>query len=175
LHISKELFGGLEEKMYLCKKNLSYTLFIMRNKIRTEEDFFNESKRLRAEALILADTLKDHPLRFKIVNEIEMEVEITKSDLKTIVSKNTQDNRFNAFKNKLAQDIRGFLEKAEYEGWREVIPGKHPETAFFAYYSRELDSKAYLCVRKMKNSGIFKPYAIIDQKTFDAEIQNLRK
>ena len=63
----------------------------------------------------------------------------------------------------------------EYEGWREVIPGKHPETAFFAYYSRELDSKAYLCVRKMKNSGIFKPYAIIDQKTFDAEIQNLRK
>ena len=109
--------------MYLCKKNLSYTLFIMRNKIRTEEDFFNESKRLRAEALILSD----------------------------------------------------FLEKAKYEGWREVIPGKHPETAFFAYYSRELDSKAYLCVRKMKNSGIFKPYAIIDQKTFDAEIQNLRK
>ena len=99
--------------MYLCKKNLSYTLFNMRNKIRTEEDFFNESKRLRAEALILADTLKDHPLRFKIVNEIEMEVEITKSDLKTIVSKNTHDNRFNAFKNKLAQDIRGFLEKAE--------------------------------------------------------------
>ena len=48
----------------------------MRNKIRTEEDFFNESKRLRAETLILADTLKDHPLRFKIVNEIEMEVEI---------------------------------------------------------------------------------------------------
>ena len=49
-----------------------------------------------------------------------MDVEITKSDLKTIVSKNTQDNRFNAFKNKLAQDIRGFLEKAQYEGWREV-------------------------------------------------------
>ena len=161
--------------MYLCKKNICYTLFDMQNKIRTEEDFFNESKRLRAEALILADTLKDHPLRFKIVNEIAMEVEITKSDLKTIVSKNTQDNRFNAFKNKLAQDIRGFLEKAKYEGWREVIPGKHPETAFFAYYSRELGSKAYLCVRKMKNSGIFKPYAIIDQKTFDAEIQNLRK
>lgn len=147
----------------------------MRNKIRTEEDFFNESKRLRAETLILADTLKDHPLRFKIVNEITMEVEITKSDLKTIVSKNTQDNRFNAFKNKLAQDIRGFLKKAKYEGWREVIPGKHPETAFFAYYSRELEAKAYLCVRKMKNFGLFKPYAIIDQKTFDAEIQNLRK
>ena len=28
----------------------------------------------------------------------------------------------------LWQDIRGFLEKAQYEGWREVIPGKHPET-----------------------------------------------
>ena len=99
----------------------------------------------------------------------------TKSDLKTIVSKNTQDNRFNAFKNKVAQDIRGFLEKSVYEGWREVIPGKHPETAFFAYFSRELGGKAYLCVRKIKSTGVFKPYAIIDQKTFDAEIQNLRK
>ena len=66
------------------------------------------------------------------------------------------DNRFNAFKNKVAQDIRGFLEKAVYEGWREVIPGKHPETAFFAYFSRELGGKAYLCVRKIKNTGLFK-------------------
>ena len=50
-----------------------------------------------------------------------MDVEITKSDLKTIVSKNTRDNRFNAFKNKVAQDNRGFLEKSVYEGWRKVI------------------------------------------------------
>ena len=104
-----------------------------------------------------------------------MDVEITKSDIKTIVSKNTQDNRFNAFKNKLAQDLKSFLEKAEYEGWREVIPGKHPETAYFAYFSRELGEKAYLCIRKIKNTGLFKPYAIIDQKTFDAEPQNIRK
>jgi len=34
---------------------------------------------------------------------------------------------------------------------------------------------AYLCVRKIKNTGLFKPYAIIDQKSFDAEIQNLKK
>ena len=90
-------------------------------------------------------------------------------------SRLTTDNRFNAFKNKVAQDLRGFLEKSVYEGWREVIPGKHPETAFFAYFSRELGGKAYLCVRKIKNSGVFKPYAIIDQKTFDAEVRNLRK
>ena len=50
-------------------------------------------------------------MRFVVTNVITMDVEITKSDLKTIVSKNTQDNRFNAFKNKVAQDIRGFLEK----------------------------------------------------------------
>jgi len=56
-----------------------------------------------------------------------------------------------------------------------VIPGKHPETAFFAYFSRELGEKAYLCVRKIRNTGLFKPYAIIDQKMFDAEIGNLRK
>lgn len=142
---------------------------------RTDEDFYEESKRLRGEVLRMANALKDNPMRFSITNVISMDVEITKSDLKTIVSKNTQDNRFNAFKNRLAQDIRGFIEKSTYEGWREVIPGKHPETAFFAYFSREFGGKAYLCIRKIKNSGLFKPYAIIDQKTFDAEIQNLRK
>ena len=147
----------------------------MAKKQRTEEDYYNESRRLRAEAMLLAASLRDNPMRFTVNNGFIMDVEVTKSDIKTIVSKNTQDNRFNAFKNKLAQDIRGFLEKAHYEGWREVIPGKHPETAYFAYYSRELGSKAYLCVRKIKNTGLFKPYAIIDQKTFDAEIHNLNK
>ena len=142
---------------------------------RTEEEYYLESKRLRAEVMSMADALKNSPIRFTITNGITMDVEITKSDLKTIASKNTQDNRFNAFKNLLAQDIKGFIEKATYEGWREVIPGKHPETAYFAYFSRELGSKAYLCIRKIKNTGLFKPYAIIDQKTFDAEIQNLRK
>lgn len=144
-------------------------------KLRTEEDYYNESRRLRTEVMRMADELRDNPLRFTITNGITMDVEITKSDLKTIVSKNTQDNRFNAFKNKLAQNIKGFLEKAKYEGWREVIPGKHPETAYFVYYSRQLGSKAYLCVRKIKNTGLFKPYAIIDQNTFDAEIKSLRK
>lgn len=104
-----------------------------------------------------------------------MDVEITKSDLKTIVSKNTKDNHFNVIKNLLAKDIKGFIENGQYEGWREVIPGKHPETAYFAYYSQELDMKAYLCVRKMKNTGIFKPYAIIDQTTFDIEVKNIKK
>ena len=102
---------------------------------QTEEDFYEESKRLRGEVMRMADALKD----------------------------------------KLAQDIRGFIEKATYEGWREVMPGKHPETAYFAYFSREFGGNAYLCIRKIKNTGLFKPYAIIDQKTFDAEIQNLRK
>lgn len=81
-------------------------------KQRTEEDYYIESRRLREETMRMAETLKDNPMRFVITNVITMDVEITKSDLKTIVSKNT---------------------------------------------------------------GIFKPYAIIDQKTFDAEIQNLKK
>ena len=142
---------------------------------RALEDYYIESKRLREEVIQMADALKDNPMRFVVTNGITMDVEITKSDLKTIVSKNTQDNRFNAFKNKMAQDLRGFLFKATYEGWRDVVPGKHPETAYFAYFSRELGVKAYLCVRKIKNTGLFKPYAIIDQHTFDEEIGNLRK
>lgn len=88
---------------------------------RTEEEYYIESKRLRAEVMQIADTLKNCPMRFTVTNGIKMDVEVTKSDLKTIASKNTQDNR------------------------------------------------------KISNTGLFKPYAIIDQKTFDAEIQNLRK
>ena len=131
--------------VFLYNSFLFLTFAIM--KLRTEEEYYIESKRLREETMRMADALKDNPMRFVVTNVITMDVEITKSDLKTIVSKNTQDNRFNAFKNKVAQDIRGFLEKSVYEGWREVIPGKHPETAFFAYFSRELGGKAYLCVR----------------------------
>ena len=81
-------------------------------KQRTEEEYYIESRRLREETIRMADALKDNPMRFVVTNVITMDVEITKSDLKTIVSKNT---------------------------------------------------------------GFFKPYAIIDQKTFDAEIQNLKK
>ena len=68
-------------------------------KQRTEEDYYIESRRLREETMRMADELKDHPMRFIVTNVITMDVEITKSDLKTIVSKNTQNNRFNAFKN----------------------------------------------------------------------------
>ena len=78
---------------------------------RTEDEYYKESKRLRAEVLAQADDLKDHPLRFIITNGITMEVEITKTDLKTIVSKASRDNKFNAIKNALAKDIRSYLEK----------------------------------------------------------------
>ena len=142
---------------------------------RTDEEYYIESKRLRAETLRMADALKDSPLRFTVTNGITrvfLLAIVFKSDFVISTSK---DNRFNAFKNMLARDIKGFIEKATYEGWRSVIPGKHPETAFFAYFSREFGGKAYLCIRKIKNTGLFKPYAIIDQKTFDAEILNLKK
>jgi len=50
----------------------------------------------------------------------------------------------------------------EYVGWRTTKDGKHSEAFYFAYYSRELGARTYLCMRKMKNGGVFKPYAIID-------------
>ncbi len=142
---------------------------------RTQEDYYKESKRLRAEVIQQAELLKETPLRFSITNGITMNVEVTKSDLKTIVSKNVNDDKFNAIKNALAKDIFGYLKKAEYLGWRPVAEKKHFESAYFAYFSRELGAKAYLCVRRIKNTGLFKPYAIIDQAMFDAEIQNLKK
>ena len=68
----------------------------MQNKKRTEDDFYRESKRLRMEVLEMAESLKAEPMRFTITNGIRMNVEITKSDLKTIVSKASRDNKFNA-------------------------------------------------------------------------------
>lgn len=139
-------------------------------------NYYAESRRLRTEALDMAEALKGKPMRFTVRNVILMDVEITKSDIKTIVSKNTRNNKFNAFKNALAKDIKGFITKGRYEGWRYVIEGKHPESAYFAYNSRKLgNDKAYLCLRKIKSTGRYKPYAIIDQQTFDAEIGALNK
>lgn len=104
-----------------------------------------------------------------------MDVEISYSDIKTIVSKNTKDNRFNAFKNALAKNVRGFIENGKYLGWRDTIEGKHSETAYFVYYGRGKIEKAFLCLRKMKDGGKFKPYAIIDERTFNNEVGTLHK
>ena len=139
-----------------------------------KRDWFQESQRIKSETLKIADSLKGNPLNFIVNNGIELNVELTKSDLKTIVNKATQDNRFNAFKNKFAQDIPGFLQKAKYLGWRNVIDGKHPEAAYFVYYNRRLNTSAYLCLRKMKG-GKFKPYAIINEEMFLFEIGNIKR
>ena len=64
--------------------------------IRTDDDYYIESKRIRNEVLLMAEALKEHPMRFTITNGITMDVEITKSDLKTVLSKNVRNNTFNA-------------------------------------------------------------------------------
>lgn len=143
--------------------------------IGKKRDYYKESKRLRNRVMELADKLVRHPKLFTITKGIKMDVEITKSDLKTIVSKNTANNKFNAIKNALAMDIVGYIRKSKFVGWRNVIDGKHPESAFFAYYSRNLGANTYLCMRKIKSTGKFKPYAIIDQKMFDVEIKHVHK
>jgi len=155
---------------YLCTLNMKQN-----NNHRTEEEYYIESKRLRAEVMQIAESLKGNPMRFVITNEITMRVEITKTDLKTIVSKNVGDDKFNAIKNALAKDIRGYLEKAEYLGWRPVAEGKHVESAYFAYFSREFGCRTILCMRRMADGDIFKPYAIINDYTFSVEEKNLRK
>jgi hypothetical protein len=142
---------------------------------RTEEEYYIESKRLRAEVLIQAELLKGSPLRFIITNEITMHVEITKTDLKMIVSKNVGDDKFNAIKNALAKDIPGYLAKATYLGWRPIAEGKHIESAYFAYFSRELGCRTILCMRRLADGDVYKPYAIINDHTFAAAEKELRK
>ncbi len=145
----------------------------MRN--RTQNDYYAESRRLRAMVMNMAKELIDHPKTFTIYNGILMNVEVTNSDLRSIANKNTRNNKFNAIKNALAMDIQGYLEKAEYLGWRPTIEGKHIESAYFAYFSRELGCKTILCMRRMKDCLVYKPYAIIDQYTFEARVNELKK
>ena len=89
--------------------------------------------------------------------------------------KNVNDDKFNAIKNALAKDIMGYLQKAEYLGWRPVAEDKHYESAYFAYFSRELGCKTILCMRKLADSGMYKPYAIINEHTFENSVAALRK
>ena len=145
----------------------------MRN--RTQDDYYAESRRLRAVVMDMAKELIGHPITFTIYNGIVMNVEVTNSDLRNLANKNTRNNKFNAIKNALAMDIQGYLEKAEYLGWRPIAEGKHIESAYFAYYSRELGCKTFLCMRKLEDGNIFKPYAIIDEHTFNASISELQK
>ena len=53
--------------------------YLMARKQRTEEDYYNESRRLRAETMLMADALRDNPLRFTVTNGITMDVEVTSS------------------------------------------------------------------------------------------------
>lgn len=144
-------------------------------KDRTQEDYFAESRRLRLIVMNMAKNLIGHPIKFTITNGITMRVEITNSDLRVIANKNTRDNKFNAIKNALAMDIKGYIEKAEYVGWRPTVEGKHHESAFFTYYSRDFGCRTILCMRKMLDGGVYKPYAIIDEYTFAARIGSLQK
>lgn len=52
---------------------------------------------------------------------------------------------------------------------------KHEESAYFAYFDRKIGVRTILSMRKMKNGGPYKPYAIIDQYAFEANITELQK
>ncbi len=129
-------------------------------------DYYKENKRLKAEAMAETEKFRQNPMIFQIENGFPMFVEISKKDIKTITSKNTEDDLFNAIKNALAKDIKGYLKKSSYLGWRKTTDGKHEEAAYFVYYSRSLGTNTYLELRKMNETGRFKPYAIIDQRRF---------
>lgn len=129
------------------------------------------------DVLCYGDSLKGRPILEPFSNVIEGTLEVTKGDIKTIAYKNDTDSKFNEEKNKLAKDIPKYIATASYYGWARTIPGKHPEAAYFVYYYKKTHHKLILCLRKMKASGRFKPYAIISKEAFDASLtgMNLQK
>lgn len=133
---------------------------------KKDRDYHKENKRLKAEAMAKAKMFPQNPMVFQIENGFPMLVEVSRTDIKTLTSKNTEDDLFNAIKNALAKDIEGYLKKSSYLGWRKTTDGKHEEAAYFVYYSRSLGTNTYLELRKMNETGHFKPYTIIDQRRF---------
>ena len=117
------------------------------------------------------DKLKGNPIIVRFSNGIQGVLEITKSDIKTIAFKNIPDYEFNEEKNILALDIPSFLESASYLGWAETVPGKHPEAAYFVYYSKKTKREFILCLRNMKSTGLFKPYAIISKERLAVDLE----
>ncbi|MBO4692416.1 MAG: hypothetical protein J5604_06535 [Bacteroidales bacterium] len=137
--------------------------------------YYEMARKARAEALELANKYKLSPLTFEITNVIKMKIQVTKTDIRTIVGKNTSDDRFNWAKNETAKDIKAFLENAKYEGWADVLPGKHPESVYFVYYSKRKRRKLVLCVRKVKDLDVYKPYAIISHADFKSGKAKIKK
>lgn len=135
--------------------------------ISSDRESNNDSRR---QLLLYGESLKHKPLVTYFSNVIEGELEITKADIKTIAYKNIPDNSFNEEKNILALDIPGFIASASYLGWADSVPGKHPETAYFAYYSITTKYEYILCLRRMKCNGRFKPYAIISREIFNYDL-----
>ena len=66
---------------------------------RNLEDYFIESRRLRALVMAKAKQLKGNPITFVITNVITMHVELTNSELTVIDNKNTRKKKYNAIKN----------------------------------------------------------------------------
>jgi hypothetical protein len=142
--------------------------------IRKVVDYDKKNEQIRKETLDWANSITKKPINFRVTNGIEMDVEVSKSDIKRLVIKSTDDAKFNAIKNKLAQDVKGYIKKAKYVGWRETEPNKHFESAYFVYYNRTLGANTYLSLRRMKNSNIYKPYMIMDEKTFNANKHKIK-
>ncbi len=125
----------------------------------------------QTELLNYGEFLKDHPIIIPFSNVIDGELEVTKRDIKILAYKNIPDAEFNTEKNKLAQDIHRFIATADFLGWADTIPGKHPEAAYFIYYSKVTKREFILCLRKMKSTRRFKPYAIISREKFNIDLK----
>ena len=148
----------------------------MSNGSRNERiNYYELSKQKRREALEIAEKYKNNPLEFEIHNGVDGIVQVTKSDIRTIIGKNTTDDKFNAKKNEFAKDLKSFIEKAEYMGYREVEDGKHKEADIFIYHKVVDGEDFYLCTRRLTENGIYKPYAIINKRYFDYNAKNIKK
>ena len=112
---------------------------------------------------------------YTFTNEISGTYEVTRKDLRNLIHKIGQDKDLAEIKTEVANNIRSIVETGEYVGWSAPDDGKHPEVAYFAYYSKELSKKVYLGMRFMKSEKTFKPYAIYSEDGFKERVNKIEK
>lgn len=118
---------------------------------------------------------KNHPLKIAVDIEHLPEITLTRSSVKTMLSKyhNKSIDRDNFILN-----IKNEMKNAKYVGWAEdeMVDGKqkHPDVLLWQYHKVMIGGKqSFVCVKKTKD-GNYKPYSIETNDEFK-KIRGVKK
>lgn len=108
-------------------------------------------------------------------NGIKGVLNISKKDIRNLKWETGKDRNLRGKKEELATKVLDVVVNGQYEGWAYPDEGKHSETAFFSYFSKEYGEKVYLALRKLKTDNVYKPYAFYNEDGFRLRKDKIKK